>query len=186
MDAANAGKSRLTLRDALAGLQAGMLGTLLMIAWLMLCAVSAGFSIWIMPNLFATALYGPAAYQDRFFHSSLPGIALLLAIYGTGGIVWGVLCGAVLKGRRPPYFALTGAITGLLVYYCFFELIWQYADPLIPLYAPMRQVQIGHVLWGMMLARAPLYSRRIAEANTESTVVAAQEAEEVKSGEVIL
>jgi hypothetical protein len=194
MDAGNAEKSRLALPDALAGLQAGMLGVFLMIAWLMLCAVSAGYSIWVIPNLFATALYGPVAYQDRFFHSSLPGIALLLAIYGTGGIVWGVLCGAVLKkdGRRPPYFALTGAITGLLVYYCFFELIWQYADPLIPLYAPTRQLQIGHVLWGMMLARAPLYSRRIAEATTERTEVVltpevpAQETEEVKSGEVIL
>ncbi|MGD1072444.1 MAG: hypothetical protein ABSB15_20150 [Bryobacteraceae bacterium] len=186
MDTASAGNRRLTLRDALAGLEAGVLGTLLMIAWLMLCSISAGYSIWTIPNLFATAVYGPAVYQNHFLRASWPGLALILAIYGSGGIVWGTLCGVFLKGgRRPPLFALTGAIAGVILYYGF-DLIWKYVDPLIPLYAPERPMEVGHALWGMMLARAPLYSHRIAEATTETTSVADQEAEEVKSGEVIL
>jgi hypothetical protein len=185
MDAASAGKSRLTLRDALAGLEAGTLGTLIMIAWLLLCSVSAGYTIWIVPNLFATAIYGSGVYQNHFLRASWPGIALILAIYGAGGMVWGTLCGAFMKsGQRPRFFALTGAIVGLIVYY-FFNLIWKYADPLIPLYAPARALQVGHVFWGMALARAPLYSRRIAESAMDKTEEHQDEAA-VRSGEVIL
>ena len=185
MDAAAAEKSRLTLRDALAGLHAGTLGALLMIAWLMLCSVSAGYTVWIVPNLFATAIYGPAVYQNHFLRASWPGIALILAIYGGGGIVWGTFCGAFLKsGHRPRFFALTGAIVGLIVYYCF-NLVWRYAAPLIPLYAPVRPLQVGHILWGMALARSPLYSRRIREADTEQPSPRQDEAE-VRSGQVIL
>jgi hypothetical protein len=185
MDAASAEKSHLTLRDALAGLHAGVLGTLLMIAWLMLSSASAGYSVWIVPNLFATAIYGPAVYQNHFLRASWPGIALILAIYGAGGMVWGTLCGAFLKSaRRPRFFALTSAIVGLIVYYCF-NLIWKYAAPLIPLYAPARALEVGHVLWGMALARAPLYSQRIADAVTGQPAPHHEEAE-VRSGEVIL
>jgi hypothetical protein len=188
MDAANAEKSRVTLRDALAGLQAGVLGALLMIGWLMLCSVSMRRSIWIVPNLFATIFYGPGAYQNQFLRSSWPGIALMLAIYGVGGLVWGVLCGVLRQAeRRPPFLPLFGAIAGLLVYYIFFDLIWRHADPLIPLYAPDRQLQVAHVLWGIVLARAPLYSRRIAAVTTGVTVEPAlQEAAEVRSGDIIL
>ncbi len=185
MDAASAEKSHLTLRDALAGLQAGVLGTLLMIAWLMLSSASAGYSVWIVPNLFATAIYGPEVYQNHFLRASWPGIALILAIYGACGMVWGALCGVFLKSaHRPRFFALTCAIVGLIVYYCF-NLIWKYAAPLIPLYGPARALEVGHVLWGMALAKAPLYSQRIAEAATDQPA-AHQEEAEVRSGEVIL
>jgi hypothetical protein len=187
MDAANAVKSRVTLRDALGGLQAGMLGALVMIGWLMLCSVSLRRSVWVVPNLFATAFYGPAAYQNHFLRSSWPGLALMVALYAGGGLMWGVLYGALWQAdRKPPFLPLIGAITGLLVYVLFFGLIWKHVDSLIPLYAPDRQLQIGHVLWGLLLARAPLYSRRIAAAATEAAVESApQETAEVRSGEVI-
>jgi hypothetical protein len=186
MDTAGAGNSRLRLRDALAGLQAGMLGALLMIAWLMLCSLSTGYTIWMIPNLFATALYGPGVYQNQFLRASWPGLALILVVYGSAGVVWGLLCGVFLKTeRRPPFFALTGAIVGVILFYGF-NLIWKFLDPLIPLYAPERPFEIGHALWGLLLSRAPLYSRRIAEAIAEPAWPADHEPEEVKSGEVML
>jgi hypothetical protein len=187
MDAAIAGKGRITLRHALAGLQAGMLGALVMLGWLMLSSIALRRSIWVLPNLFATAFYGPAAYQNHFLRSSWPGLALILTIYATGGIVWGILYGALRPtDRRPPFLPLLGAVTGLLVYFIFFGLIWKRLDPLIPLYSPDRQMQIAHVLWGLMLARTHLYSRRIAAATSGVTVEPApQEPAEVRSGEVM-
>jgi hypothetical protein len=189
MAGANAERSRVTLRDALAGLQAGMLGALVMIGWLMLCSISMRRSIWVVPNLFATTFYGPGAYQNQFLRSSWPGVALMLAIYGGGGVVWGLMCGVLRHAdRKPPFLPLFGAIAGLAVYYIFFDLVWKHMDPLIPLYAPDRQLQIGHVLWGLMLTRAPLYSRRIAAVTMGVAIEPPlqEAAEEVRSGEVIL
>ena len=158
MDGANGVRTRGTLRHALAGLEAGVLGALVMIFCLAACAALSRRSIWIVPNLFATTFYGPNAYRNQLLRTSWSGAALLLAIYSLGGIVWGL---AWRDGRRP-LIVLYGAITGLVVYFAFFDLIWKHGNPLIPLYAPLRQLQVAHVLWGMLLARSPGYSRRIA------------------------
>ena len=52
-----------------------------------------------------------------------------------------------------------------MVYYVLFNLIWKHVNPLITLYAPDRQLQIGHVLWGMVLARSTRYARKFARSN---------------------
>jgi hypothetical protein len=140
-----------------------MLGALLMIAWLMLGSVLRRRSVWIVPNLFATTFYGPEAYGGLLRRSSWAGIALLLAVYSVGGIVWGVFWG----DRRRPLLVLFGAITGFAVYLISFDLIWKHLDPLIPLYAPSGQMQIAHMLWGMLLARSPEYAGRIARATAD-------------------
>jgi hypothetical protein len=83
---------------------------------------------------------------------------------------------------------LYGAIAGLLVYLVAYDWLWKYVNPLVTLYAPTRQLQVGHILWGIVLARSPLYARRI-EATTAPAAPVPAEAEavqEVSSGEVIL
>src|SRR5438046_1685631 len=54
MFAANEGRSHVGLRHALAGLQAGMLGALVMLACLMAGSLLGRRSVWVVPNLFAT------------------------------------------------------------------------------------------------------------------------------------
>ena len=161
MDAADAETTRVKLRHALAGLEAGVLGASYMIVWLMLSSRLTGRSVWDIPNLFATTFYGQIAYQEQYFRSSLSGLALLVAICGIGGTLWGL----VWRDDRQPFLMLFGAIAGLAVYFLFFDLVCPHANPLIPIYAPFRQIQIGYVLWGMALGRSPLYSRAIAIAN---------------------
>jgi hypothetical protein len=161
MDAADAETTRVKLRHALAGLEAGVLGASYMIVWLMLSSRLTGRSVWDIPNLFATTFYGQIAYQEQYFRSSLSGLALLVAICGIGGTLWGL----VWRDDRQPFLTLFGAIAGLAVYFLFFDLVWPHANPLIPIYAPFRQIQIGYVLWGMALGRSPLYSRAIAIAS---------------------
>ena len=88
MDAADAETTRVKLRHALAGLEAGVLGASYMIVWLMLSSRLTGRSVWDIPNLFATTFYGQIAYQEQYFRSSLSGLALLVAICGIGGTLW--------------------------------------------------------------------------------------------------
>lgn len=173
------------VRCALAGVQAGMLGSLLIFACLAIGSLWNGHSIWATPNLFATTFLGGAVYRDHFVQASWTGLAIIFALYGLLGGVWGLVWGA--RPRR--WLAVYGAVAGLAVYFLLFDFAWKHLNPLMPVYAPERQLQIGHVLWGIALARSPLYARRISQAASPGIPVPPEpqdaEAQEIRSGEVI-
>jgi hypothetical protein len=171
---------RLGMRHALAGLQAGVLGALVIFACLMLGSLWDGRSIWVVPNLFATTFFGSDAYRNQLLLTSWTGIALIVAIYGVIGSLWG----CAWRDKRKPWLGLFGAIFGVGVYFLLYGLMWRHVNPLVTLYAPDRQLQLGHVLWGIVLARSPLYSRRIADSTTQAPFQDAVE-QEVSSGGVI-
>jgi hypothetical protein len=177
---ANTGGSRLGLRHALGGLEAGVLGALAMLACLMLGSLWDHKSIWVVPNLFATTFYGSNAYRNQLLRTTWSGVALLIAVYGALGAGWG----CIWRDERKPWLGLYGAILGLAVYFVFYDFMWKQANPLVVLYAPDRQLQLGHILWGVFLARSPLFSRRIAESSF-GPAGHDTEVEEIKSGEVI-
>ncbi len=183
MVAAKRSKTRVPVRHALAGLQAGVLGSLLMLGWLMLGSIWLRRSIWTIPNLMATAMYGPEAYSNRYVRSSLAGAALLIVIYGLLGALWG----AFWKDREVPFLRVAGAITGLVVYTLFFGFVWKHTRPLISLYAPERQLEVGHLLWGLVLARSPRFSRQLEDPTDEvPPPLPLQEPAPVRSGEATL
>jgi hypothetical protein len=186
-----AGGRKILLRHALAGLQAGVLGALVLFACLMIGSLWDGRSIWVVPNLFATTFFGSEVYRNQLLRTSWTGIALIVAIYGALGALWGCIC----RDERRRWLGFYGAVAGLCVYFAFYDWLWKHVNPLVTLYAPDRQLQLGHVLWGMALARSPLYSRRIADSvvnppvpDDSTTPPGVQDVvvhEEISSGEVI-
>ncbi len=134
---------------ASAGLQAGIVGVIWMFVLFVVAAFLTGGGIWSMPNLFATAFYGEYAWQNGFFRDTWSGIALLVVLYGSIGALWGCFW----KDHRKPLLSFYGAILGLAVYYLFFNFVWTHVNPAIPLYAPIRQMQVAHVLWGAALSK---------------------------------
>lgn len=148
------------LACALAGLEAGMTGVIWMFACFFVAAYWDSSGLWSVPNLFATAFYGDYAYQGDFRRSTWAGVALIVVIYGLLGLLWGCFW----KENRKPLLSFYGALTGLAVYFIFFHFIWTRVNPLLPLYAPVRQLEIAHILWGAALARSPGFARRIANA----------------------
>jgi hypothetical protein len=171
----------LRLRHALAGLEAGVLGAVLMSGWLILAGSWIRRSAWSVPNLFATTFYGPDAYANGFFRSSFAGLGLIVVLYGGLGVLWGL----IWQERQPVFLRLVGAATGLAVYILFFDFIWPHANPVVALYAPNRQLQLAHVLWGIVLANSPRFARNIASA-TGGHVSATNGGAEIRTGEVIL
>lgn len=158
MDAANSRRAGVQWRHALAGLQAGVLGALVFAAWLMFASLWLRRSVWSGPNLFSIVFYGPDGYVNGFLRSSsLAGFALIILIYGSLGLLWGVLC----QDTKHAYLRLFGALTGLAVYAAFFHFIWPHTRPLLALYAPQRQLQVAHMLWGIVLASSPALARRL-------------------------
>jgi hypothetical protein len=165
MFASPAPAPRPSLRHALAGLEAGILGAILMLAVVMLGASLNGRSIWVFPNLLATIFQGSGVYRNEYLNVSWAGVAVVLAIYGGLGAIWGL----VWREQRKPGLMAFGAIVGLAVYYLFFRLIWPHWAPVISLYAPDRQLELGHILWGVALARSPKFARQIAEQTANQT-----------------
>ena len=161
------GNGRLQWRHALAGLQAGVMGALLIMACLMIGSLWNGRSIWVVPNLFATTFFGSEVYRNQFLRTSWTGAALIVAIYGLLGVLWG----CVLRDGRSRWLGLIGAIAGICVYYFLYQFLWRHVNPLITLYAPDRQLELGHILWGIVLARSPVFARRIAGSSVYSTPV---------------
>ena len=145
---------------AFAGLQAGITGVIWMFACFFVAAFWGSDGLWSVPNLFATVFYGDYAYEGGFRHSTWAGIALIVVIYGLLGVLWGCFW----KEHRKPLLSVYGAVMGLAVYFVFFNFIWIHLNPLIPLYAPVRQLEVAHILWGAALARSPRYAQRIAAA----------------------
>jgi hypothetical protein len=171
------------LRSALGGIEAGVLGALALLGCVMIGSLWERRSVWVVPNLFATTFFGDDAYRNQFLRSSWAGVALVLVVYGVLGMLWGM----IWRDNRKPRLALYGAITGLAVYFVFYDFLWKHTNPLVTLYAPSHQLQIGHLLWGMVLAKSPKYTRRIAESMlpVASSPSAEELVQEVRSGEVI-
>jgi len=173
------------LRHALAGLQAGVSGALVLFACLMLGSLWNGRSIWVVPNLFATTFFGSHVYRNQLLRTSWTGIALIVAVYGGLGTLWG----CIWRDQRKRWLGLYGAVAGLGVYFLFYDVLWRHVNPLVTLYAPDRQLELGHLLFGLTLARSPLYARRIADSVLNKPAAPPEvydvETQEVRSGEAI-
>lgn len=141
----------------LAGLQAGMLAALWMLAWMGLTAVWQRRSFWTSENLLATTFYGGAAVRDGFTASTASGLALYLLVYSTlGGLI------AAGMGLRPaPTKLLLASIAAALGwYYLSFHYVWKAVSPLIPLLHAVRPNLVGHIIYGGIVARFPNYLPR--------------------------
>ena len=179
MTSANEDASGWSLRHLLAGIEAGVTGTVAMLLLSMAGSAVSRRTIWTLPNLLATTFYGDGAYRFGFQHSTWAGLALLFVVYALLGGVWGL---AIRDDSRARMLFL-GAAFGVAVYYLLFQYLWKSVNPLVPLYAQDGNLRAGHLLWGLCLARAPRYARYIREAMAETTVAGPAE---INVGEVIL
>jgi hypothetical protein len=142
------------LSATLAGLQAGMVGALWMLAWLGVSAAWKGQGFWNSENLFATLFYGSDAVRSDFSWKSIAGLALYLLLYSLlGGIFAFVLRGAARSGR----LVLMGIIFALGWFYLSFHLIWKSVMPLAYLLSSERPTMIGHLIYGVCIGRFPAH-----------------------------
>jgi hypothetical protein len=138
----------------LAGLQAGMLGALWMLAWLGVSSAWQNRGFWNSENLFATAFYGSDAVRSDFGLKTLPGIALCLLIYSLLG---GIFALAVGSRVRPFRLMLAGILFALGWFYLSFHLIWKSAMPLLYLLYSDRPMVVGHLIFGFCVGRFPAH-----------------------------
>jgi hypothetical protein len=135
---------------ALAGLQVGITGGLVMLFWFGLDSWLHREFIWKVPHLFASLFYEQRIFRAAFGAVTLAGIALVLAQAGAVGILFG---SAVL---RPPHvlrLAITALVASMSWYWVSQSLLWRHWIPLVPFYTSPYTMVVAHVLYGLCLAR---------------------------------
>ena len=138
----------------LAGLEAGVVAALGLLAWLALTSAWYRRSIWTPANIMATTFYGEAALGGVFTSRTVAGLALYLALYGVVGALFGL---ALASRARSARITMIGILAGLGWYYVSFALIWRILNPLVLLYTHRGPMLAGHVLYGALLGRFPRY-----------------------------
>ena len=142
---------------ALAGIQAGVGGALVLLGYLALDSAWHRRSIWLVPNLMASTFYGESAYQPRFGTRTSTGLALLLVLYGLLGALFGLLVRDQSSRLR---MTILGLIFGTGWFFLSFDVLWKYVNPMVRMYSPDRAMLVGHLLYGGLLGRRfPAYLR---------------------------
>lgn len=131
-----------------------MLGVLAMLAWLGVSAEWQRRSFWTSENLMATVFYGNQAIRAGFAGRTLSGLAVYLLLYSLLG---GFLAWAVRDRVARIRVLLVSVAFALVWYYLSYRVLWKAMAPLIALLHVERATVLGHLVYGTVLARYPVY-----------------------------
>lgn len=137
----------------LAGLQAGMLGALWMLAWMGLISAWQRRSFWLPENLMGSVFHPHGEIIADFGGPTVSGLALYLLLYSLLGA--GFAVAASRGSMRPARTRLLALAFAVAWYYGSFHLLWKPVAPVITLLNPARPAIIGHVIFGIVLGRFP-------------------------------
>src|SRR5204862_3343042 len=85
---------------------------------------------------------------------TLSGLALYLLIYSALGAIFAL----ALRDRLPrTRLLLASVLFALAYYYLSFRVIWRAVGPLITLLHVEQSTMLGHLVYGVVLARYPVY-----------------------------
>jgi hypothetical protein len=142
---------------SIAGLQAGMLGALWMLAWLGVSAAWQNQGFWNTENLFSTAFYGSGGLRSDLSMKTLPGLALFLLLYSLLG---GLFALAMRHQPRSLRLTFTGILFAVAWFYLSFHVIWKSALPLVYLLYSERPMVVAHLIYGVCVGRFPAHFAR--------------------------
>jgi hypothetical protein len=153
---------------ALAGLESGMVGGAGMLISFATDAWLHREYIWKVPHVFASAFYGDRIFRASFGFVTIAGVALLLALAGTVGILFGCL----VRRPLPPLRLITMALlTSMLWYWVSQSIAWRAWIPLAQSYLAPSTMLAAHVVYGLCLARYSQRLRALARAFSPSAVL---------------
>jgi hypothetical protein len=143
---------RKTRTDVLAGIEAGVIGGVLMLGWFALTMPVLAQPWWLIPNLLATGIYGNRDTWSGPGFMTLAGSALQVFSAGVIGVVNGLLT----PGGR--LFGLALAAFWYIACYLF---LWKRLSPGMLFYAPQPVLIAGYFLYGSVLGWHTHFARRV-------------------------
>jgi hypothetical protein len=158
MGPGNQGRRSPAWLRALAGIEAGILGGVAMLAWPAVSSLVDLQSIWVVPNLLGSALSGHAVLHRGFGWVTVAGLGLHLFVAGSVGICFALV---VRESRSRLRAVLLGIITGLCWYYVSQTFFWRRLGVFVMVYSPPRAMLFGHLLFGLTLGWFPNFLRSL-------------------------
>lgn len=146
------GAAERSFLDVLAGIQAGVLGGLAMLAWFAIATPLLGKPWYLIPNLLATRFHVSREVLLTAGAPTWTGAAWLIFAAGIVGAVNGILT----PGGR--LFGLAVAGTWYLVSYLF---VWKRLAPYMLIYAPQPVVVLGFLVYGSVIGWHPQLLARV-------------------------
>ena len=146
---------------ALAGLQAGVVGGLSALLYLMLDGLLRDHGVWVFPNLLAGVFYPGKVLSLSFSSATVSGLAVHVLMSGLGGLTFYKLLAHYQL--RPQMCRLVGLLIGVAWYYVTFRFFWAQMNAAVVLYQPFPGVLFGHVIFGICLGLYPLHVRTLQE-----------------------
>lgn len=154
-------RAKLKLATWLAGLEGGTVGVLWMLLWMGLSSAWQQRSFWTAENLMATAFDRNSTLAPAFTWETSAGLGLYILIYGLLGASFAM----VVRDRAPRGRVMLLAVTFALAWYYFsFGWIFKSVLPLVALLHVEHATLVGHLLYGTMLGRYPIYVQRLMSA----------------------
>jgi hypothetical protein len=138
--------------DAVAGIQIGVIGGLIMLAWLAASAPLIGQPWWTTINLLASHYYNAGVVRSGPGMATASGAALQIVACG----VVGAIAGLLTPGGR-----LFGILIALLWYLLGYFLLWKKQVPLLAIYGSQPLVIIGYFLYGSALGWHPYIAAKL-------------------------
>jgi hypothetical protein len=177
MDAATEGRdTKLRLATFLAGLEGGTVGVLWMLTWLGLSSVWQQRSFWAPENLMATAFDRNSTLAPVFAWATVAGLSLYVLIYSALGAAFST----AVRDRVPRGRVMAVAVIFAVIwYYVSFRWTFRLALPLVALLHVEHPMLVGHLLYGTMLGRYPLYVSKLMNTSAPPIVEASPAAVEV-------
>ncbi|MEK7405866.1 MAG: hypothetical protein AAB225_12220 [Acidobacteriota bacterium] len=136
----------------LVGIEAGVLGGLATVGWLLLSSALLHHSAWTVPNLLGSLLDQNAGPRAGFGAATLAGLALQLFSTGVAGLLFSLLAGGIRSRRR---VMILGVLVGLVWFYFFQAVAFRKLGALAWVYTPPRLLLAGHVIFGLVLGCYP-------------------------------
>jgi hypothetical protein len=142
----------------LRGIEAGTVGGVAMLGFLMLASMLAGQRWWETPNLLGSTFYGNRAFRTGPGMATISGAALHFVITGTIGAAFGWTCGGIRRSNR---LFLLGVLVGLAWHYLGPALFWSRVNPRVPAYSSEPLMLFAHLFFGACLG--PIVRTTLAE-----------------------
>jgi len=177
---AAAGQPPQTVDAFLAGLQAGMLGVLWMLAWMGFTAAWQRRSFWTAENLMASAFHPNGNLAAAFGWNTVSGLALYLALYSLLGALFATV--AARRRLQSVRVVLLALAFALAWYYLSFRLLWQAVSPSIAFLHPVQSTVAGHFIFGLSLGRFYSYFPPAEKPCPESVAAAESPSDSVAPG----
>ena len=141
-------KSPSPLSRLASGIEAGVIGGLAMLGFMVVGSLLRGRVWWEVPNLLGSTFYGARALRYGPGLATVTGAAFHFTITGLLGACFGLACGTIERRRR---LLLVGLSAGLLWHFFAEAVFWPHVNPLVPLYASTAVFLPAHLLYGACL-----------------------------------